>query len=447
MYKQHRNIFERAFRRIVPGGDAARRAAEQLSSIGADLPDADLALVRKWIDSCLAGSGGPVAARNQAATIGRAYLQLSESGRIRFLEMLSSDYGLDEARVEQAIRQWQETAPQERGIAAQHLRRTLRPAHTTLLRQFNGVPTGVQFLVDLREDLVTFAKDHPTLAPLEFELRQLLATWYDVGLLRLEEITWQSSAALLEKLIAYEAVHTITSWNDLRNRLDSDRRCFAFFHPNMPDEPLIFIEVALCKGLADNIQKLLDESTPTQDPDEADTAIFYSISNAQSGLAGISFGNFLIKQVANRLAGEMPQLKRFSTLSPIPGFRRWLEQMSPEQLAEQPGGPQWLDATAEYTDAETEQNALMQLAIAYLCQAKRHDGLHARDPVAHFHLSNGAQLAQINWMADSSEKGLKQSHGLMVNYLYEPARIEQRSDRYTSQGEIAMSSTIRKRLK
>lgn len=456
MQEQRRNIFERAFKRIVPGGDAARLSASQLSSIGPDLPDADRELVRKWIDNCLAGAGGPVAARSQAVTLGRAYLQLSDTGRIRFLELLSVDYGIDEGAVEQAIQTWHNTAAEERGLVVQRLRRALEPAHTTLLKQFNGVPTGVKFLVDMREELLTFAKTNPALAPLETDLRQLLATWYDIGLLQLEEITWQSSAALLEKLIAYEAVHTITSWSDLKNRLDSDRRCFAFFHPNMPDEPLIFVEVALVRGLASDIQKLLDEHAPTQDLDAVDTAIFYSISNAQAGLAGISFGNFLIKQVVTRLREELPQLKQFATLSPIPGFRRWLDKTARDELASLPGGAQWLGATAHHEDggdearpatAEDEREALMQLAAVYLCRIKHRDGARARDPVADFHLRNGAQVARLNWMADTSEKGLQQAYGLMVNYLYEPARIEQRSDQYTDEGTIALSSTIRKRLK
>lgn len=453
MQEQRRNIFERAFKRIVPGGDAARLSAEQLSSIGADLPDADREIVRKWIDNCLAGAGGPVAARSQAVTLGRAYLQLSDTGRIRFLELLSVDYGIDESAVEQAIQAWHDTAAEDREMAAQRLRGALEPAHTTLLRQFNSVPTGVKFLVDMREELLTFAKTNTALAPLETDLRQLLATWYDIGLLQLEEITWQSSAALLEKLIAYEAVHTITSWSDLKNRLDSDRRCFAFFHPNMAGEPLIFVEVALVRGLANDIQKVLDESAPTQELDAVDTAIFYSISNAQPGLAGISFGNFLIKQVVTRLREELPQLKQFATLSPIPGFRRWLDKAAREELSALPGGTEWLNTTARDGDdtrakaAEDEREALMQLAAVYLCRIKHRNGKRARDPVADFHLRNGAQVARINWMADTSKKGLQQSYGLMVNYLYEPARIEQRSDQYTDNGAIAQSSAIRKRLK
>ncbi|GGC69131.1 malonyl-CoA decarboxylase [Marinobacter halophilus] len=455
MQSQPVSIFERAFKKLVPGGlEAVGRRGSDIMNIAADLPEADITAVKEWIDNCLAQNGGQVEARNRAAMLGRAYLKLSVTGKTRFLGLLAEHYGVNESSVEKAIDQWHNAKSSQKTEAAQALRRALEPSRTALLKQFNGVPSGVKFLVDMRDELLTFCKDYPALKSLETDLQDLLATWFDIGLLQLEEINWHSSAAMLEKLIAYEAVHAIKSWNDLKNRLDSDRRCFAFIHPNMPDEPLIFVEVALVNGLAGNVQKLLDEDAPTQDIDTADTAIFYSISNAQRGLAGISFGNFLIKQVVKKLRDEFPQLKQFATLSPIPGFRRWLENTTAEQLAHLPGGEQWLSyppprdpVLANQTDTTGgQQEAILKLAASYLCSTKPDSG-RANDPVAHFHLSNGAQVARLNWMADTSDKGLKQSAGLMVNYLYELPKIVHRSQQYTSIGAVSQSSAIKKLLK
>lgn len=450
------NIFERAFKRLVPAGleaVAGRRSSNNILFINEDLPESDVSIVLEWIDNCLAENGGQVEARKRAAMLGRAYLQLSDRGKIRFLGLLSERYGINEDRIDQAIDQWRQAEPGEKPSQAQALKKMLEPSRTALLKQFNGVPSGVKFLVDMREELLEFRKDVPSLQPLEADLKELLGTWFDVGLLQLTEISWHSSAALLEKLIAYEAVHAITSWSDLKNRLDSDRRCFAFIHPNMPDEPLIFVEVALVSGLAGNVQKLLDEDAPTQDIENTDTAIFYSISNAQKGLAGISFGNFLIKHVVEKLREEFPHLKKFATLSPIPGFCHWLKMTPPEELRALPGGDLWLNPPPPETEdgddnsaEDIRREALTRLAAAYLSLGEKR-AAKAADPVAHFHLSNGAQVARINWMGDSSKKGLKQSAGMMVNYLYELRKIEQRSEQYTSSGVVSQSSAIKKLLK
>ncbi|WP_144822094.1 malonyl-CoA decarboxylase [Marinobacter piscensis] len=454
MQTQPVSIFERAFKKLVPGGlEGSNRRETDIMSISADLSDADIATVKTWVDDCLAEKGGQVDARNRAVLLGRAYLKLSDLGKIRFLGLLADQYGVAEASVESAIEQWHNAPGNQKTEAAQKLRKTLEPSRTTLLKHFNGVPSGVKFLVDLRDELLTFCKEHPSLKPLETDLKDLLSTWFDVGLLQLEEIDWNTSASMLEKLIAYEAVHAIKSWNDLKNRLDYDRRCYAFIHPSMPDEPLIFVEVALVDGLAGNVQKILDEDAPNLDPANADTAIFYSISNAQRGLTGISFGNFLIKQVVQKLRDEFPQLKQFATLSPIPGFRKWLEAAEPETLRQLPGGEQWLsyppprDPVQADTEASNGQReAIIRLAASYLT-ARRPNSERALDPVAHFHLSNGAQIARLNWMADTSDKGLAQSAGLMVNYLYELPKIVHRSEQYTSGGVISQSSAIRKLLK
>lgn len=455
MQSQPVSIFERAFKKLVPGGlESMGRRGSDIMNIAEDLPETDVVIVKEWIENCLAENGGQVEARNRAALLGRAYLKLSQTGKIRFFGLLSEQFGVEESSVEKAIDHWHKSDTSQKTTAAQALRKALEPSRIALLKQFNGVPSGVKFLVDMRDELLNFCKDYPALKPLETDLRDLLATWFDVGLLQLEEINWNSSAAMLEKLIAYEAVHAIKSWNDLKNRLDSDRRCFAFIHPNMPDEPLIFVEVALVNGLAGNVQKLLDESAPTQDINTADTAIFYSISNAQRGLAGISFGNFLIKQVVKRLRDEFPQLKQFATLSPVPGFCRWLENTPADTLRELPGGEQWLSyppprdpVRANMVDtASGQQEAIMKLAAAYLCTTRPGTD-RAMDPVAHFHLSNGAQIARLNWLADTSPKGISQSAGLMVNYLYELPKIVHRSERYTSMGVISQSSAIKKLLK
>ncbi|WP_166262158.1 malonyl-CoA decarboxylase [Marinobacter salicampi] len=455
MQTQPSNIFERAFKKLVPGGlDTVGRRGADIMNIAEEMPDADLATAKEWIDNCLAENGGQVEARHRAALLGRAYLKLSRTGKIRFLGLLADQYGVNGNEVEQAIQQWHAAGPSKKTPAARVLRKALEPSRTTLLKQFNGVPSGVKFLVDMRSELLTFCKEYPTLKPLETDLKELLGAWFDVGLLQLEEINWHSSAAILEKLIAYEAVHAIQSWSDLKNRLDSDRRCFAFIHPNMPDEPLIFVEVALVNGLAGNVQKLLDEDAPTQDIETADTAIFYSISNAQKGLSGISFGNFLIKEVVKKLSEEFPQLKQFATLSPLPGFVRWLENCTPAQLCDLPGGEQWLSLAPPRVPSiieaneslQTKQEALQKLAASYLCLCRKGNE-RAMDPVAHFHLSNGAQVARLNWMADTSQKGLEQSGGLMVNYLYELPKIEYRSQQYTSEGVVSKSPALKKLLK
>jgi malonyl-CoA decarboxylase len=261
------------------------------------------------------------------------------------------------------------------------------------------------------------------------ELRALLAGWFDVGFLELQRMTWRSPALLLEKIIAYEAVHAIQGWPDLKNRLDSDRRLYAFFHPRMPDEPLIFIEVALTRGLSDNIQRVLDEQAPVEDAGRADTAIFYSINNAQRGLDGISFGNFLIKKVVDDLSHEFPNLKTFATLSPVPGLRAWAERHG---------------LIGELDSADDLQ--LTRLTARYLTEISPEKG-RVRDPVAHFHLSNGARLERINLRADTSARGQLLSAGVMVNYLYKLSDIEANHEAYSGLGRVAMASPIKALLK
>ncbi len=423
-----------------------------------DLPDDGLVRLRERMQACIAGQGGEVSARARAADLGRSYLGLSDAGRGRFLELLAREFAIDRAGLEQAARALLEAKDAK---AEAGLREALIAPATRLLTQFTTLPNGVKFLVDLRADVMERGAGDPAMAALDGDLKRLLAAWFDIGFLDLRRITWSAPALLLEKLIAYEAVHEIRSWQDLKNRLDSDRRCFAFFHPRMPDEPLIFVEVALVKGMADNVQALLDENAAPLDSGRADTAIFYSISSAQKGLAGIGFGNFLIKRVVDELAADLPNLKRFATLSPIPGFRAWLDPLlaagAPDLLT--PAEAQALmrvtgaatgtegmarllaDRWTERADAVAAMEPpLVRLGVRYLVKESR--GGQPLDPVARFHLANGARIERINGLADTSAKGLRESAALMVNYLYKQSEIETNHEAHAAEGHIATSASV-----
>jgi malonyl-CoA decarboxylase len=455
-----RNL-RKGWRTMAGAGYDADRASSR-----PDLPDEDLARLKDQMSACLEGKGGEVSARTRAAALGHVYLALDEVGKERFLRTLNDEFAVPQAVVDAAVDAYHQAGdPVERSKAEAGLRAALESPRLRLLRQFNDLPDGVKFLVDMRAQLLPLTRKDSSLKPLEQDLKHLLSSWFDIGFLELRRITWDNaSAALLEKLIAYEAVHTIESWDDLKNRLDSDRRCFAYFHPKMPDEPLIFVEVALVNGLAGNVQALLDANAPVQNPQAADTAIFYSISNAQKGLAGISFGNFLIKRVAAQLSGEFNGLKTFATLSPIPGFMNWLDAVFAE------GKPGLLSAAerkalkeatgssgakgklkALLSDhgwaedaklAATLKPILLRLAASYLVEEKRAGG-RALDPVAHFHLSNGAVMERLNWMGDTSDKGFQQSAGIMINYLYDLDSIDDNHEAYAGGGRITASSEIR----
>ncbi|MBU6506675.1 MAG: malonyl-CoA decarboxylase family protein [Alphaproteobacteria bacterium] len=429
-----------------------------------ELSREDAERLRVQLRDCLEGKGGEVSARARAADLGRTYLALNAVGRERFLRLLATEFDIDHAEVGRISARLKSAADDfERGKIERTLRRALEPPRVRLLTQFNALPEGVKFLVDMRAELIRLGREDVELAALEQDLKALLASWFDIGFLELHSIGWDSPAALLEKLMHYEAVHEIRSWNDLKNRLEADRRCFAFFHPRMPQEPIIFVEVALTKGMSDNVQSLLDESAPIDDPTEADTANFYSISNCQRGLWGISFGDFLIKRVVDMLAAELPHLKTYTTLSPIPGFGAWLEKRLAEEgddlLTEEEraaiaaggkggfaalvGRPDW---SANIAVAEALKTPLMRLCARYLLNETTPAG-RALDPVAHFHLSNGARIERINWRADTSKKGLQQSFGMMINYLYRLGDIEQNHEAYTGEGHIAAASAVTRLVK
>ena len=298
------------------------------------------------------------------------------------------------------------------------------PPRQELIRRLNQVPGATRQLVAMRADLLRLGRGEAALDALDLDFRHLLSSWFNRGFLVLMPITWESPAHILEKIIAYEAVHAIDSWGALRARLEpADRRCFAFFHPAMPDEPLIFVEVALTGGIPGSVQGVLSEDRPVLEAEGADTAVFYSISNCQAGLASISFGNSLIKQVAADLSTALPNLKTFVTLSPIPGFAAWLQE-------------------AGYDVPAGDPARLTGLTALYLTTAKRPDGL-PRDPVARFHLGNGAEVHRLHANADVSPKGMQQSHGVMVNYLYDLSRGSQNHERYAASSEIAASPEIR----
>ncbi|MDA0787385.1 MAG: malonyl-CoA decarboxylase [Proteobacteria bacterium] len=463
-----RGLLRRALRDVVVS--ASNLTSRSGLNIKPDLPNDDLARLQQQIDASLSGRGGEASARTNAADLGHCYLKLNDQGRLRFLTLLTDEYGIEPAQINDAMDAVRDATddPKAYALALSKLRDDLSSPRMKLLRQFNGLEYGVKFLVDMRADLRGLLRDHPELAPLDAELKYLLSGWFDAGFLELRRITWSAPADLLEKLIAYEAVHEIQSWTDLKNRLESDRRFYAFFHPSMHDEPLIFVEVALVKGIADNVQTLLDENQPIANAEDADTAIFYSISNAQPGLSGVSFGDFLIKQVVDHLSRELPNLKTFATLSPIPGFRRWLDRrladgaelLDHEQedalaavAGELPDGtnvlPFLLDQPNWQQDpdvAEALKPIVMHLVAGYLLYQRRESTGTALDSVAHFHLSNGALVERINWLADTSARGLQQSAGTMVNYLYDKSRIETNHEAYVSGSEIPASSGVRNLL-
>jgi malonyl-CoA decarboxylase len=439
-----RRFFDRLRRRGLRG--APGRAALDLAP---GLPERDAARVRAVIAELL-GLRDTMTQRAEAAAVADAYVALSDDGRRNFLLLLARDFWTNRDAVDEAVSRLI-AGVDDRRTAERRLRDTLVPPTDRLLRLLSGLEGGVKFLVDLRADVLRVASHEPELADLDRELKAHITTLFDVGLLALRRITWDAPAALLEKLIAYEAVHAIDSWDDLKNRLDSDRRCYAFFHPAMPDEPLVFVEIALTAGIATQLAPLLDARAPELDLERADTAVFYSISNCQPGLAGVNLGTALVKQVVEALRVDMPQLRRFVTLSPIPGFRSWLEDelagrapslrdRERDLLPAEPDRVLARLADTEWDVDEAIRPALLALCARYLSTV--HDGRVA-DPVANFHLSNGATVERIDWMADGSSVGRRRSFGLMANYVYEPDRIPERAEAYATKGAVTMSSEVR----
>jgi malonyl-CoA decarboxylase len=363
-----------------------------------------------------------------------AYQGLDERTRDEFFEMLARHYSPAPEAVSRAAADYAvEATPQNLA----RLQETVEPPRQELFRRLNMAPGGTAALVDMRRQLLKGMKAHPQWGVIDYDLMHLLRSWFNRGFLRLERIDWRTSAMVLEKLIQYEAVHAIEGWRDLRRRLEADRRCFAFFHPQLPEEPIIFIEVALTRGMSAHVQPLLDLESPVAAPANADCAMFYSITNCQEGLRGISFGNLLIKQVAEELKREFPHLRRFATLSPVPGFRRWL-QTSGHEVLKKIEDPAWYVGEIP----EALQAELTRLCAHYLLNAKH--GEEPLDPVARFHLSNGASLERLNWLGDTSESGMARSAGLMVNYVYWLAEVERNHERYFREHGVVAAPAVEK---
>jgi malonyl-CoA decarboxylase len=346
------------------------------------------------------------------------YGGLDEPGRLRLFDILAREFSPDRDAVLAAANAYH-ADPSAAHLAA--LQRVAEPPRQEVFRRMNMAPGGTAALLQLRRDLAGAIHAHPELAAVDQDLTHLLSSWFNRGFLELKRIDWSTPAAVLEKLIEYEAVHEIRGFPDLKRRLERDRRCFAFFHPALPGEPLIFVEVAFVNELPSEVAPILALDGAVGDPRKARCAVFYSITSCQAGLKGISFGNFLIKQVAEDLHAELPNLKTFATLSPVPGLRRWAQQRLGDRVP-------------------TGRGQLESLAAWYLTREWR-DG-HALDPVARFHLGNGARLERINSGADTSPKGESQSFGLMVNYVYDLGDVERNHEEYVKRHRVACSSAV-----
>ena len=401
------------------------------------------------------------------------YSNMGQDDKLRFFQMLAKEFEPDLTQILNAVNKYQQEQSAQNLI---DLNAAVEAPRQELFRRLNMAPNGTATLVAMRADLLGLLKENPSLKSVDADFKHLLSSWFNRGFLQLRDIDWTSPAHILEKLINYESVHEIQGWPDLRRRLMKDRRCFAFFHPAMPDEPLIFIEVAFVQGLSSDIKPLLDPESPVLYPSQADTAIFYSINNTQHGLRGISFGNFLIKHVLTELANGLPWIKISSTLSPIPSFAQNLNQ--------------WLNDT-EQPVVDSEFNAILQQHRAVLEDIANQHGIDSTltdkalllallgrypvinahgiseilndlvliylttpgvtgkllDPVAMFHLSNGARLERINTQADMSAQGISNSYGVMVNYLYHLQTVEVNHEAFVSKGKVMLSEALAKKRK
>lgn len=371
------------------------------------------------------------------------YQLLKKEEKLIFFEALFEDFGVDIAALETAISHWKDSSGNKE---ARLIHFASEPTSQQLIRQLNRAPGGTAALVNMREDLIKLSIKNPNLKSLDNDLCHLFSSWFNRGFLTLQAINWSTPAVVLEKIIAYEAVHEIKGWDDLRLRVaEKDRRLYGFFHASMGAEPLIFVEVALTDHTPTNIESILSGNRETLDPNKATTAVFYSISNCQIGLRGISFGNFLIKQVVEELKRELPNLKRFITMSPVPGLRKWVD--THPELDEKT--TQLIDSLSaqnnEFSEQyKTQNNALInRLACQYLLEAKHKKG-GPFDPVSRFHLGNGAHLEQINLWANSSDRGVADSWGIMVNYEYDLKSIERNHEAFLSEGKIKTSAAIKK---
>lgn len=417
-------------------------------SLSREGPDEGVRRARAAVATCTAllSERGEVSGAFLAAEALAAYRSLDEAGRQAFFDLLVDAFSPDPLKLQAATEAYRQSPSQ---LTLLRLQRAVDSPRQELFHRFNLAPTGTAVLLALRSKLLLTLNDHPERAGIDADLIHLFRLWFNRGFLVLQRIDWRTSALVLERLIDYEAVHAIQGWKDLRRRLEADRRCYAYFHPALPDEPLIFIEVALTKGMSGRVQPLLDAQAPVVDAQRTDCAIFYSITNCQAGLRGVSFGNFLIKQVVEDLGREFPRLRTFATLSPIPGFRRWLSLEGRDQLSAPLAA--LLDSSDQYVlpaalpDSSSTKSEILRLCAHYLLKAK--SGQSPMDTVARFHLANGASLQRLNWMGDTSEAGMRRSLGLMVNYLYRPADVERNHEAYAKHHKIIASREFERQAK
>jgi len=410
----------------------------------------------------LVSERGESNAVSMALDVISSYRKLNADHRSKFFMMLAEEFNIDAEQLTKAAQSFAADPNARNYIRLQKISESPRQE---LLRRLNRAPSGTAAVVEMRRDLLTLLNKKPELMGVDYDMRHLLSSWFNPGFLKMHRVDWKSPAEILEKIIAHEAVHAIDGWDDLRRRLQPDRRCFAFFHPQLPDEPLIFVEVALLPEIPVAIMPLVDKkSTPVEQTNQFKVAAFYSISNCESGLRGVSMGNFLIKRVAEQLHAEFPGLKTFVTLSPIPGLMEWItdgahlgdlpssDKMKPAIRKARDdalellklNGANWMDklGKAWHPDqcSEKEKAAMMSLTAIYLTVVTpSRDG----NPVAKFHLGNGAKLHQINWAGDLSKNGLRQSAGLMVNYLYDLSSVEENHERFVN-GDIIYSRSVGK---
>ncbi len=421
----------------------ADRGRMMLNLVRGDEPVSADSLARLCVR--LLSSQGEASGVAYAREILDRWRTLGADGRLAFLHVLRDRFGTDHARLAAAVDAYRAT-PDDRSALALH--DAAEPARQELLRRLNLAPGGIETLVRMREDLLARLPTSPDLAIVDADFTHLLSSWFNRGFLVLRRIDWSTPANILEKIIRYEAVHAIHTWDDLRRRIEpADRLCYAFFHPQLGDEPLIFVEVALTRAMPTTIAELLADERPPVPPRQATTAVFYSISNCQEGLRGISFGNFLIKQVVEDLRRDLPGLTDFVTLSPVPGFARWLA----EQAETIPSAAEVLDLVADegwHADAAARDRvgpALLPLAAQYFLESRTASG-KVIDPVARFHLGNGARLERIDLFGDLSPRALRQAHGLMVNYRYKLDDIEKNHELFAARNDVAAAPAVRRLL-
>jgi malonyl-CoA decarboxylase len=425
----------------------SERGRTLLRRVGSSDDKQDAAGLIELCEALLSGRGEASGTAMAREVLDR-YHHLDQDGRLAFFATLARDYGPDREKLSQAIETWR-AQPSDDDASDLHF--ASEPRRQELIRRLNRAPGGTGELVAMRADLLNVLKSNKDLGALDRDIVHLLSSWFNRGFLVLRKIDWSSPANILEKIIRYEAVHEIRDWDDLRRRIDpADRRCYAFFHPTLVDEPLIFVEVALTEAIPGAIAPLLAEDRPPVAIDRARTAVFYSISNTQRGLGGISFGSFLIKQVVEELQRELPRLENFVTLSPVPGLMQWLKEADDVPASEegrallaQLDTPDWFK-NAEL--AAQMRTLLEPLAAYYFLKARTPKG-RLIDSVARFHLGNGARLERIDWLGDLSPKGMRESAGIMVNYLYRLEDIEKNHEAYVNQDEIAASSAVKRLLK